>query len=93
MGHEHVVESLCYGKKPTDASAIMAAAKAAEADSTKDPSLSSVPAAAPVHQRIQYSSLAHYVNPSPRDPSSATSRRPAGTAASSCGIRCRGAVC
>ncbi len=30
-GHEHVVETLCYGKKPTDAAAIMAAAAAAAA--------------------------------------------------------------
>lgn len=26
LGHEHVVESLCYGKRPVDAAAIMAAA-------------------------------------------------------------------
>ncbi len=25
-GHEHVIETLCYGKKPTDAAAIVAAA-------------------------------------------------------------------
>lgn len=27
-GHEHVIETLCYGRKPRDAAAIMAAAAA-----------------------------------------------------------------
>lgn len=33
-GHEHVVETLCYGRKPRDAAAIMAAAAAGVETST-----------------------------------------------------------
>mmetsp|Transcript_16425 Transcript_16425/g.22646 ORF Transcript_16425/g.22646 Transcript_16425/m.22646 type:complete len:426 (+) Transcript_16425:17-1294(+) len=35
-GHEHVVEALCYGRRPADAASIMAAAKAAETAAPKE---------------------------------------------------------
>ncbi len=35
-GHEHVIETLCFGKKPTDAAALMAAAAHSEAGKLKN---------------------------------------------------------